>query len=59
MAQIYTVKCPKCGKVFEVHKGILPCASDQPVPDELKMETPAVCPVCKLEILNMYSNKDR
>lgn len=47
MAQIYTVKCPKCGKTFEVTKGILISECDKPVPEERKENTPATCPFCK------------
>ncbi len=50
MAQIYTIKCPKCGKVFEAQKGILVSQCGEPIPNELKEDTPVVCPLCKLEI---------
>ena len=50
MAQIYTIKCPKCGRTFEVTKGPLVSEMDKPLPEERREDTPAVCPVCKLAI---------
>ena len=50
MAQIYTIKCPKCGRTFEVTKGPLVSEMDKPLPEDRREDTPAVCPVCKLSI---------
>ena len=50
MAQIYTIKCPKCGRTFEVTKGPLVSEMDKPLPEDRREDTPAVCPVCKLAI---------
>lgn len=50
MAQIYTVKCPKCDKEFEAMKGILMSECDKPIPEDRKEETPAVCPFCGKKI---------
>ena len=50
MAQIYTIKCPKCGRTFEVTKGPLVSEMDKPLPEERREDTPAICPVCKLAI---------
>lgn len=50
MAQIYTVKCPKCGKEFEVMKGILMSEVGKEVPADRDESVPAVCPTCKLKI---------
>lgn len=50
MAQIYTIKCPKCGRTFEAIKGVLVSEMDRPIPENRKEDAPAVCPVCKLEI---------
>ena len=50
MAQIYTIKCPKCGKEFEVMKGILMSEVGKDVPADRDESVPAVCPTCKLKI---------
>lgn len=50
MAHIYTVKCPKCGKEFEVMKGILMSEVDKEVPADRDFNVPAVCPTCKFKI---------
>lgn len=50
MAQIYTIKCPKCGKEFEVMKGILMSEVGKEVPADRDESVPAVCPTCKLKI---------
>lgn len=50
MAQIYTIKCPKCGKEFEVMKGILMSEVGKDVPADRDENIPAVCPTCKLKI---------
>lgn len=50
MAQIYTIKCPKCGRTFEAVKGPLMSEMDKSLPEDRKEDTPAVCPICKLEI---------
>ena len=47
MAQLYTIKCPKCGKVFDVTKGVLMSWDfSKPIPFELRDETPFNCPEC-------------
>ena len=47
MAQIYKIKCPKCGQVFSVAKGVLMSWDfSQPIPDAAKDETPFNCPNC-------------
>lgn len=50
MAHIYTIRCPKCGKEYEVMKGILmsECGLD-PMPKEREFETPVKCPKCGFE----------
>lgn len=50
MAQIYTIKCPNCGKEFEVMKGILMSEVGKEVPADRDESVPAVCPTCKLKI---------
>ena len=50
MAQIYTIKCPKCGKEFEVMKGILMSEVGKEVPADRDESVPAVCPTCTLKI---------
>ena len=50
MAQIYTIKCPKCVKEFEVMKGILMSEVGKEVPADRDESVPAVCPTCKLKI---------
>lgn len=47
MAQLYTVKCPKCGTVFSVPKGVfMSWDFSKPIPVELREETPFNCPNC-------------
>ena len=47
MAQLYTIKCPKCGEKFGICKGVLMSWDfSKPIPDELKEETPFDCPFC-------------
>ena len=47
MAQLYTIKCPKCGKQFMVSKGVLMSWDfSQPIPKEYWDETPFNCPQC-------------
>lgn len=47
MAQLYTIKCPKCGTVFSVPKGVLMSWDfSKPIPIELRDETPFNCPSC-------------
>ena len=50
MAQIYTIRCPKCGREFEAMKGILMSECDKPIPEERKEDTPVVCPICGLKM---------
>lgn len=39
MAQLYTIKCPKCGTVFSVPKGVLMSWDfSKPIPIELRDE---------------------
>lgn len=48
MATLYTIKCPKCGNVFDVPKGVfMNWDFSKPVPVELRDETPFNCPGCK------------
>ena len=50
MASIYTIRCPKCGKEYEVMKGILMSECDlDPMPKEREFETPVKCPKCGFE----------
>lgn len=47
MAQIHEVRCPKCGHVFTVRKGVLMSWDfTKPIPAELQDETPFHCPEC-------------
>lgn len=47
MAQIHEVRCPKCGHVFTVRKGVLMSWDfTKPIPVELQDETPFHCPEC-------------
>lgn len=47
MAQLYTIKCPKCGKQFGVAKGVfMSWDFTKPIPEELCEETPFNCPHC-------------
>ena len=47
MAQLYTIKCPKCGEQFMVSKGVLMSWDfSQPIPKEYWDETPFNCPDC-------------
>lgn len=48
MAQIYTIRCPKCGTVFSVPKGVLMSWDfSKPIPIDLREETPFNCPNCQ------------
>ena len=48
MAKLYTIKCPKCGTVFSVTKGVLMNWDfSQPIPEEARDETPFNCPNCQ------------
>ena len=41
MAQFYTIKCPECGEVFSVAKGVFVSWDfSEPIPEELLDETP-------------------
>lgn len=47
MAQLYTIKCPKCGEVFNVPKGVfMSWDFSMPIPVNLRDETPFNCPSC-------------
>lgn len=47
MAQLYTIKCPKCGTVFSVPKGVfMSWDFSKPIPVHLRDETPFNCPSC-------------
>lgn len=47
MAKLYIIRCPECGKVFNVNKGVLMSWDfSQPIPAELLDETPFNCPEC-------------
>ncbi len=47
MARQYMIKCPKCGKVFKVLKGVLTSWDfTKNTPEELLEETPFHCPNC-------------
>ena len=47
MAQLYSIKCPKCGEQFEVPKGVFKSWDfSQPIPEGLRDETPFNCPSC-------------
>lgn len=48
MAQLYTIKCPECGEVFKVEKGVLMSWNfTKTIPEDLLEETPFECPICK------------
>ncbi len=48
MAQLYQVRCPKCGNHFEVKKGVdMNWDFSKPTPEDLLDETPFCCPYCK------------
>lgn len=48
MAQLYTIKCPKCGTVFGIGKGVfMSWDFSKPIPEDLREETPFDCPNCK------------
>ena len=48
MAQRYTIKCPKCGEIFHVDKGVsMSWDFTNPIPKDLLEETPFACPTCK------------
>lgn len=51
MATIYQIKCPDCGTEFGFGKGVMPQEADQPVPVQLREETPEKCPVCGREFV--------
>lgn len=47
MAQFYTIKCPKCGEVFSIAKGVfMSWDFSKPILEELRDETPFNCPTC-------------
>jgi transcription elongation factor Elf1 len=47
MAQLFVIKCPKCGEEFEITKGVLMSWDfSKPIPKELQEETPFNCPKC-------------
>ena len=47
MATLYTIKCPKCGSVFSVGKGVLMSWDfSKPIPKRALDETPFNCPDC-------------
>ena len=47
MATYYTIKCPKCGCVFDVVKGVtMSYDFSKPIPVDLREETPFHCPDC-------------
>lgn len=47
MAQFITIKCPKCGCVFGIAKGVLQSWDfSMPIPEDLRDETPFNCPEC-------------
>lgn len=47
MAQLYTIKCPKCGRVFNVQKGVfMSWDFSKTIPKHLREETPFNCPDC-------------
>ena len=48
MATSYRIKCPKCGLIFKITKGVLYGFDfSKPIPEELLEETPFNCPNCK------------
>ena len=51
MAELFTIKCPKCGEEFEITKGVLMSWDfNKPIPEELQEETPFNCPKCNHEM---------
>ena len=47
MAKLYKIKCPECGCVFRITKGVLMSWDfSKPIPKELLNETPFNCPEC-------------
>lgn len=47
MAQLLIIKCPKCGHIFKITKGVLMSWDfSKPIPKELQEETPFNCPKC-------------
>ena len=51
MAQFYTIKCPECGKVFGIVKGVfMSWDFSKPIPVHLRNETPFNCPECNHEM---------
>lgn len=57
MAQLYTIKCPKCGCVFSVPKGVFMSFDfSQPIPEGLRDETPFNCPTCNHEMCVLDDN---
>ena len=51
MAQYYTIKCPECGEIFSIDKGVLMSWDfSKPIPVELREETPFNCPKCNHEM---------
>jgi transcription elongation factor Elf1 len=47
MAELLTIKCPKCGHLFKITKGVLMSWDfSKPIPKELREETPFNCPKC-------------
>lgn len=51
MAQLYRIKCPKCGKIFAVGKGVFMSFDfSQPIPVGLRDETLFTCPFCNHEM---------
>ena len=57
MAQFYTIKCPECGEVFSVAKGVLMSWDfSKPIPVELLEETPFNCPKCNHKMCVLDEN---
>lgn len=51
MAQLFTIKCPKCGDEFDITKGVLMSWDfSKPIPKELQEETPFNCPKCNYQM---------
>ena len=47
MATFYDIRCPQCGCVFNITKGVLMSWDfSKPIPAELLDETPFHCPNC-------------
>ncbi len=47
MAQLYTIRCPKCKSEFKVPKGVfMNWDFSIPVPHELQEDAPFHCPNC-------------